>query len=366
MKLICLSNKTKIYKTFTLFILGIIFDSLLIIRPIRAIEEAPILDTQLNASPYIIGPGDVIKLSIYGEPQISGTYQVLNDGSIPIPFSGNIFVKGYDLINATEIIKNKLQEQLINPTIQLKIEKARPIRISVIGEVERPGIYSLTTTESSQTQGFNSLNISGLPTVVDAIQKSGGITQNANLSQVELLRLIPNKENEYKKTNLNLLKLIFEGKQIFNPYLFDGDILRINKASQAKGELISLAQSNLSPQRISVYFVGEVNNPGKIELISNTPLVQGILAAGGPINWRGNKGKVLLVRMNKNGSISKKRYKLNLGENVSKNKNPILKNGDTIIVTRTSLAVGSDALNAISSPVSNAITALTLFKLVGD
>ena len=329
-------------------------------------EQDKLTQKSLNSSPYIIGPGDLLELLIYGEQDLSGTFKVLNDGSISVPYSGNVNISGLSINSASDLIKKKLEEQLIVPTIQLKVVKPRPIRISVIGEIERPGIYSLTVAENSQTQGFSSLNISGLPTIVDAIQKAGGITQRANLSEVELSRIIPNQDNKYKKTKLNLLKLILDGEQVYNPYLFDGDIIKIKKTNHLDKDIVSIAQSNLSPQKISVYIVGEVNNPGKTELMSNTPLVQAILAAGGPVNWRGSKGKVYLVRINRNGSISKTRYKINLNQDVSNKKNPVLKNGDTVFVSRTSLALGSDALKAVTSPISDVITAYTLFKLIGE
>ena len=60
------------------------------------------------------------------------------------------------------------------------------------------------------TSSFDSSggNISGLPTLVKAIQKAGGITQSADLKKVELTRLLPGNNNEYKTSQLNLIDLI--------------------------------------------------------------------------------------------------------------------------------------------------------------
>ena len=73
----------------------------------------------------------------------------------------------------------------------------------------------------------NGVSILGHPTVVYAIQNAGGITQKADLSEVELLRLLPGNKNEYKKAKLNLLDLIMDGQKQNNPYLFDGDIIKL-------------------------------------------------------------------------------------------------------------------------------------------
>ena len=75
---------------------------------------------------------------------------------------------------------------------------------------------------------------------------------------------------------------------------------------------MKIAQANLSPSTINVQVIGEVNSPGKINLSSNTPLVQAVLSAGGPISWKANKSDILLMRVNNNGSITKKRFKKTL------------------------------------------------------
>ena len=114
-------------------------------------------------------------------------------------------------------------------------------------------------------------SLSGLPTVVDAIQKAGGITKYADLEEVILKRKIPGNESAYKETRLNFLKLILEGEQNNNPFLYDGDIVKLKKNEQLSPSLLEIASANLSPKTIQVTIIGEVNFPGKIELKSNTP-----------------------------------------------------------------------------------------------
>ena len=72
----------------------------------------------------------------------------------------------------------------------------------------------------------------GLPTVLDAIVKSGGVQKIPNLQEVILIRKMPGVDGESKKTKLNLINLILEGDQSQNIYLFDGDVIRLNKADQ--------------------------------------------------------------------------------------------------------------------------------------
>ena len=214
--------------------------------------------------------------------------------------------------------------------------------------------------------GGPAIRLSGLPTVVDAIQKAGGITQNANLRGVLLQRRLPGTESEfsYKQAELDLLDLVLDGNQSQNPFLFDGDTIRIREAEETPAEAVELAAVNLSPQVISVNVIGEVEKPGRVELQANTPLVQAVLAAGGPKNWRASTGNVELVRINRNGSATLKKFRIDLGEGASNERNPPLRDGDSVKVNRSTLARASDAINAVSQPLGGLVQIWTLFRLI--
>ena len=220
----------------------------------------------LQEDAYIIGPGDVLDLKLFDAEELSGALEVLNDGSVPLPLVGSVRLSGLTLQQATLWVEQLMSEELLRPELQLRVVKPRPIRVALVGQVERPGIYSLTTSETGQTEGGPAIRLSGLPTVVDAIQKAGGITQNANLRGVVLQRRLPGTESElsYKQAELDLLDLILDGNQSQNPFLFDGDTIRIREADETPEEAVELAAVNLSPQVISVNVIGEVANPGRL------------------------------------------------------------------------------------------------------
>ena len=320
----------------------------------------------LEQDAYIIGPGDVLELRLFDSPELSGPLEVLNDGSVSLPLVGSVRLTGLTLQQATAWVRTLMGQELLRPDLQLRVVKPRPIRVALVGQVERPGIYSLTVNETVSTEGGPSTSLSGLPTVVDAILKAGGITQKANLRDVQLQRRLPGETPQFKQARLNLLDLIMEGNQSQNPYLFDGDMVRLGKADETPQEAIELASVNLSPQVIRVNVIGEVVTPGRLELQANTPLVQAVLVAGGPKNWRANRGNVELVRINRNGSATLKRFKIDLSQGASNEKNPPLRDGDTVKVNRSSLAKASDAIGAVSQPVSGLVTILTLLRLANN
>ena len=97
---------------------------------------------------------------------------------------------------------------------------------------------------------------------------------------------------------------------------------------------------------------------------ANTPLIQAIYSAGGPIEWKANKGNIILLRVNPNGSVIKKRFKLDLNADVSLEKNPPLKNRDIVYVQSTNFNKATSALSTITEPIASIITAITFSRLL--
>jgi len=329
-------------------------------RPARAAE------TSLNQDAYILGPGDQLQLTLLdpGATALSGSFEILNDGSASLALVGNVVLDGLSLNQATSWLQSLYSQFLLRPELNLRVVRPRPLQVSVIGEVENPGLYSLTTSESSQTGVAAS--ISGLPTVVAALQKAGGLTLNADLSNVLLQRRIPGNGRQLRETRLDLIALLKLGDKLQNPFLFDGDTLLIGKALIPDSEIMELAASNLSPPNIRVNVIGELKSPGTLTLQANTPLIQAILAAGGPNTWRAKKSNVELVRISRNGTATREIFMIDYSQGVSGIRNPPLRDGDTVVVNRSNYAVFTDALDAVSKPLNGLVNAWGIVQLVRD
>lgn len=334
------------------------------IKQLPSIKEKTNKD--LYSNDYIIGPGDLLRINIIDLPELSENIRVINDGTASIPILGSISLSGLTLNEASKLIRSLLDEQIIRPDIQLIIVNPRPMRISLVGEVERPGLYSMTMSEVNYTEGDSQISTKGFPTIVDAIRKAGGITKDANLRNIQLRRRLPGINAEYKQANIDLISLIRDGNQKQNPYLFDGDIIILKKSTSNTEEFLEYAASNLSPKEIDVYIIGEVLNPGLQRINVNTPLSQAVLMAGGIKDIRINKANIEMVRLNRNGSVSKRRFKMNLNANTSNKNNPPLQNGDIIKVNTNIFGRSSDTISAISSPFSGILNIYTFFKIIGD
>ena len=132
----------------------------------------------------------------------------------------------------------------------------------------------------------------GVPSVIDAIQNAGGISDKADLTNVVIRRNVEEKDF-FKKASLNLIKLIKDGDLSQNPFLFDGDIITINAVSRNQNNIdnnLEILKTNLTPRNIEINVIGEVVYPGKKIVSSNISLYEAIMLSGGQ-----NLGKVIKV-----------------------------------------------------------------------
>lgn len=335
-------------------------------NPSGSAKPARTPGSSVNQDAYILGPGDQLQLALLdpGAEGLGGTFEILNDGSTSLALVGNVVLDGLTINQATNWLQSLYGQYLLRPGLTLRVIRTRPVQISVIGEVENPGLYSLTPSEVSQTDVTTS--ISGLPTVVAALQKAGGLTLNADLSNVILQRRMPGNGQQLRETRLDLISLLKLGDKTQNPFLFDGDTLLISKASIPDREVMELAATNLSPPSIRVNVIGELVSPGTLNLPANTPLIQGILAAGGPRTWRAKHSDVELIRIHRNGTATRELFTIDYSQGVNGLRNPPLRDGDTVVVNRSNYAVVTDALDAIATPLSGLVNTWGLVRLLRD
>ncbi|PSP08571.1 MAG: hypothetical protein BRC54_01260 [Cyanobacteria bacterium SW_7_48_12] len=134
----------------------------------------------------------------------------------------------------------------------------------------------------------------------------------------------------------------------------DGDRITVPTARKVTpAEATQLAEASFAPDTISVNVVGEVKQPGTVEIEPNSPLNQAILAAGGFDKQRAQEGKVKLIRLNRNGSVTRRTIPINFAQGINPKSNPILRHRDVIVVGRSDVTSVSDTLETIFSPVTS-------------
>ena len=323
-------------------------------------------------SNYLIGPGDKLNITFLGNKDFSGEYTIMSDGTLPLPLIGSVRANFISIEKLTRKIIELYSDELIRPELFIKVIEKRPVQVSVLGEINRPGLYKLFNIQSASVPKiFNDSDgdFVNLPTIVDAITKAGGITPQSKLNSVLVRRRLEGEDQNYKETKLDLINLLMKGDQSQNLILFDGDIIEINKVKvneSLPSKVLEIARGNLSPKNITINVIGEVEQPGEFIVKSNTTLNKGILIANGFTPWKGNKKNVQLLRINTDGSVLVKKYNFKINEKVSKNKNPLLMDGDLIKVNRTNFAKATGGIEEISKPLINILSSYTLFNLISD
>jgi len=319
---------------------------------------------------YKLGPGDRLIVKVFKLNKFNAEVTILPDGTINLPRIGSLNVLNLTINQAKDKITNYYSRILRRPIIYVDLIYARPIKISITGEVNRPGIYSIDikgTNTLSNNFGNNttSISTSGWPTIVDAIQRSGGVTPNGDLRNIVLLRQSKedSKNIEIKVNYWNTLK---NGTPIKNYFVYDGDSVIIKKATaREENEKDIIASSSFSPSTITVNIIGEVKNPGIHNLISNSPIMQSISAAGGhTIN--SNKKKITLLRLNNNGTLMQKDFSYNPTLKADKESNPSLRNGDTIIIEKDAWSKGTTKIKRLTEPIGPIVNSLSIYRLLGN
>jgi polysaccharide export outer membrane protein len=233
-----------------------------------------------------------------------------------------------------------------------------PRSVVVIGQVYRPGSYLVTAGNAGGAEGGGAGG--GLPTVMRSLQLAGGITSIADVRKIKLRR--PTRTGTEQTIDINLWELLQSGDINQDIVVQDGDTIVIPTATDiSAAESTQLATTTLSPNTIEVGVVGEVKKPGAVKLQPNSSLNQALLAAGGFNDSRASKGTVELIRLNTNGTVTKRPVKVDLAKGINEETNPILRNNDVVIVDRNGLAKTGDRVNTVAGPLGTILGIIRLF-----
>jgi polysaccharide export outer membrane protein len=277
-----------------------------------------------------------------------------------------ILMDGDSIYIPTVVTVDPLQARQILSS-NLAPETSEPVQVVVVGEVYRPGAYtvgSITGTVSSENVvgGLsNARDQFDPPTVTRAIQVAGGIQDLADIRNIEIRRIT---RTGLQTIEVNLWELLASGDISQDIFLQEGDTIIVPKADEiATTELDARANANFSPATINVNVVGEVVEPGVVQIPPNTPLNQALLAAGGFNKIRASQGSVQLIRVNPDGTVSRRKIPINFSQGISGNDNPIVRNNDIIIVNRSIVTTLADTTQELIRPFENFLSLTAFFRV---
>jgi len=341
-------------------------------QPVAAQQSKFTATSTPTAVRYRLGPGDKIVVRLFQMEGFDSTVYILPDGTINLPRIGTIYIWGLTIEEARRRLTQAYSNILRRPIVYLDLISARPIRFSVTGEVQRPGIYTLgiqnnQSAVSSQadetTKTSQSIDSQGWPSLVEAIQKAGGITSKGDLRNITLIRSSGNgSAQEIRK--INYWESLKSGMPMQNPLVYDGDSIRVPEAeSTTESEILATSKSSFAPTTITVNVVGEVKKPGPQFVKPNSPMSHAILAAG-DITIRANKQTIQLFRLESNGSITQRQIIYTPGAKLNDASNPPLREGDTLVVDRHLWAKTSDRIKSALEPLGPLVNSASIFKVL--
>ncbi|MBF0216427.1 MAG: polysaccharide export protein [Candidatus Omnitrophica bacterium] len=140
--------------------------------------------------------GDELKITVYREEDLSGAYQVRNNGTIEFPLLGSVSVEGLSTLGVSKKISQLLEaDYLVNPSVSASIGTSTNRTFTVMGNVTKPGSYALPEDKTINT--------------LEAIAIAGGFDRYANPNGTKIIRTMPDGEKKALDPNL---KLVLKGQ----------------------------------------------------------------------------------------------------------------------------------------------------------
>ena len=240
-----------------------------------------------------IQPGDVLKVSVYGNPDLTTETEVSSTGFINLPLLGAIEIAHLISSQASEKIEQRLIDQKVlkNPQVIIVVLESKTNTVSVLGQVKAPGKYKINA---------------GSRTLVDFIAIAGGLNPNASKDITIIKADLPSPAN---KITLNMEQIFVDGET---------NVLTMKNALLQSGDIIYV------PEAPVFYIYGKVNRPGSFLLKRKMTVAQAI-ALGGGISSAGTTRGLSIRRKSKGDKFI----------DIKVNENTLIQANDTLYINES-------------------------------
>jgi len=219
---------------------------------------------------YLVGQGDVLKVAVWSQPELSGEFTIDVSGGIVLPLIGAVKAAGLPVEQIERDIRDRLADgYVVNPQVSISVTQFKSQRVFVIGEVKLPGVVPLT----------------GALTLVEALTRVGSLTEMAG---GDLVVIRP-----------------ADGQPVNGPVLASDsgarELLRVDvRLLQSKGPTSNIVLRDgdtvVVPRAEVVYVIGQVNTPGAFAYERDMSILQVISKANG-VNDVGTTRRLKILRI---------------------------------------------------------------------
>jgi len=185
-------------------------------RSAPAEEQKPLQEGPVDPRVYLLGPGDVLGVEVWGAASLSYTLQVDAEGKVLIPDSGTLSVAGMSLEDARELIKKTVLAAVRRGQVDVRLVTLRTFKVHVSGQVDRPGSY----VASAATR------VSELLSTADQALPGPGLRGDSSLRNIQLRR------RDGTAMRADLVSFFLAGDQSLNPFVSDGDVIHVPRAER--------------------------------------------------------------------------------------------------------------------------------------
>lgn len=193
---------------------------------------------------YRLGANDVVRITVYGHPDLSTVARIAENGGMTLPIVGEIALGGLTSREAELKIQALLTQQKIvkTPQVTLIVDRYESKRVSVLGEVARPGVFTISRNSS----------------LMDLISEAGGLNEDAG----DIAFITRRNEAASQARAIDLVALLKGASDVPEPTVADGDRIYV-------------------PRMERFYIYGQVNKPGAYRLERGMTVMQALSVASG-------------------------------------------------------------------------------------
>jgi polysaccharide export outer membrane protein len=219
----------------------------------------------------VIDKGDILRVSVYGNPDLTTETKVSEEGVVSFPLIGGVRVAGLSVMDTEQKISQRLVGDgfLKHAQVNIIVIQSTGQQVSVLGQVAKPGKYSIE---------------SGAKNLFDFVAISGGVSASGS----DVITVIRMSEKPPQRVTVNVKELFLHlgADQINNANLemHSGDIIYV-------------------PEAPVFYVYGEANRPGVYRFKQGMTVAQAISTAGG-VSGRGTDSGLVVKRRDKKGDIA--------------------------------------------------------------
>jgi polysaccharide export outer membrane protein len=253
------------------------------------------------AQEYTIGPGDVLKITVWGHDDLSKDYPVALDGRVPFPLIGSVQAAGLTTSELAKRVRDLLEKDyLVNPQVIVAVRDYLSTKVHVMGEAEKPGLFYLT----------------GPTTLLEILSKAGGLSRTAGKDLVLVRTETGKGTGAGVAASTVLLRL---------------DLRKIQAGDVKENILLQNGDMMFVPKGSAFFVLGEVTKAGTFALDKETSVLEAITLAGG-FNGTAAPSGVKVLRRAPDGK--QETISLDLSGAVPRDKAFRVEDGDTVLVPK--------------------------------